>query len=102
MKYARTPAFNGDWNRLSATEKDMFRDAVRRFRVAAEQIAIDPTARWPPALRVRDVEGAPGIWEMTWSFSGPDGRATWQWTQIYGERAILWRRIGRHNIFREP
>lgn len=39
---------------------------------------------------------------MTWSFSGPDGRATFEWIQIDGERAIRWRRGGGHNIFNDP
>ena len=47
-----------------------------------------------------------GIWEMTWSFSGPDGRATWEWTTVTedGEElpAIRWRRIGNHAILRDP
>ncbi|MCL5265766.1 MAG: hypothetical protein M1343_11370 [Chloroflexi bacterium] len=42
------------------------------------------------------------IWEMTWSFSGPDGRATFELASIDGEPAIRWRRIGNHRIFREP
>lgn len=55
---------------------------------------------------MKDVEGAPGIWEMTWSFSGPDGRATWEWATDTVEGAtvpvVRWRRIGGHAIFRDP
>ena len=46
--------------------------------------------------------GTDGIWEMTWSFSGPDGRATFQWVSVVGEIRIRWRRIGGHEIFRKP
>jgi hypothetical protein len=53
-------------------------------------------------LRVKDVEGARGIWEMTWSFSGPDGRATFEWVQVEGERAIRWRRVGGHGMLNDP
>jgi hypothetical protein len=51
------------------------------------------------------------VFEMTWSFSGPDGRATWEWTEVdvvddTGERsrapAVRWRRIGDHKILGEP
>lgn len=52
--------------------------------------------------RVSDVENAPGIWEMTWSYGGPDGRATFEWVQIDGTLAVRWRRIGGHAIFRNP
>jgi hypothetical protein len=58
--------------------------------------------RWPKNLRVKDVEGAPGVWEMTWSFSGPDGRATFEYVEISGDLAIRWRRIGGHDIFDSP
>jgi hypothetical protein len=43
-----------------------------------------------------------GIWEMTWSFSGPDGRATFEYFPAGIETAIFWRRIGTHRIFRNP
>jgi len=51
---------------------------------------------------VKDVEGAPGVWEMTWSFAGPDGRATFEWIEIEGETASRWRRIGGHAILGAP
>jgi hypothetical protein len=41
---------------------------------------------------------APGLFEMTWSFSGPDGRATFEWIDLDGEPAVRWRRIGGHLI----
>jgi len=40
--------------------------------------------------------------EMTWSFAGPDGRATFELVEVDGEPAIRWRRIGDHRIFEEP
>ena len=98
-----TPAFDADVRRLTPAERDLFRAAVRgRFAPAAVRVAADATARWPKALRVKAVAGATGIWEMTWSFAGPDGRATFEWIEIGGERAIRWRRIGGHEIFRDP
>jgi hypothetical protein len=103
LKYETTPAFEGDVRRLSAGEYASFREVViDKFIPAAERKAADPAARWPRSLRVRTVEGAPGIWEMTWSFAGPDGRATFEWIEIEGEKAIRWRRVGSHEIFREP
>lgn len=59
--------------------------------------------RWPASLRVKSVEDAPGVWEMTWSFSGPDGRATFEFFDTgRGEEGIRWRRIGSHRIFQDP
>lgn len=103
MKWQSTPAFNADLKRLSPDELELVRKVVReQFVPAADRIAADPAAKWPTSLRVRNVEGAAGIWEMPWSFSGPDGRATFEWTQIDGERAIRWRRVGGHSIFDDP
>jgi hypothetical protein len=53
-------------------------------------------------LRVKPMQGAPGIWEMTWEPA--DGRATFEFgsTVIEGEVHIVWRRIGGHAIFASP
>jgi hypothetical protein len=42
------------------------------------------------------------VWEMPWSFAGPDGRATSEWVTIDAEPAIRWRRVGSHAIFSDP
>jgi hypothetical protein len=103
LKFEVTPAFEGDWARLSGSERATFREVVtERFHPACERRRADPTSAWPTSLRVKDVEGAPGVWEMTWSFAGPDGRATFEWIEIDGEPAIRWRRVGGHAIFGAP
>jgi hypothetical protein len=48
------------------------------------------------------MSGHPGVWEMTWNFAGPDLRSTFRWTEIDGEKAIAWLRIGDHSIFANP
>jgi hypothetical protein len=53
-------------------------------------------------MRVKKIEGAEGVGAMTWSWSDPDGRATWEWVTIDGEAAIRWRRVGTHDILRNP
>ncbi|MDA8277117.1 MAG: hypothetical protein M0Z45_02810 [Actinomycetota bacterium] len=86
----------------------MFRSAVHAFNMACDHfIETKDSSSWPASLRVKAVVNAPGIFEMTWSFSGPDGRATWQWVTVtddHGDQlpAVRWRRLGNHNIFREP
>lgn len=102
MKFEVTERFRADRRRLSAEDRALVERALRHFVAACDRFLLDPSAPWPAALRVRDVEGAPGIWEMTWSFAGPDGRATFEWIRIDGEPAVRWRRIGRHEIFRGP
>ena len=103
MKYERTERFAADFRRLSAQERAVFRRLViEQFAPAAERYVVDPGSPWPKALRVKRMQGAPGIWEMTWSFAGPDGRATFEWIEMDGEPAIRWRRDGGHAIFSEP
>ena len=103
MKFEVTPAFTADWARLSDEERARFRSVVRdRFHLACERRVADPTATWPRSLRVRDVEGATGVLEMTWSFAEPDGRATFEWVLRHGEARVRWRRIGGHDVFGRP
>lgn len=102
MKFALTDSFRRDRDRLTAAERQLVRDALPAFVAACDRIAADPAAGWPAGLRVKDVEGAPGIFEITFNFSGPALRATFEWTRIDGTRAVRWRRIGGHAIFRQP
>lgn len=108
MRFERTEPFKADYQRLSHSERQLFREALRAFNEACDAFAEtkDP-ASWPARLRVKPVVNAPGIFEMTWSFAGPDGRATWQWTTVTDAEgrthpAVLWRRLGGHIIFRAP
>ena len=102
MKYQRSESFLADYQRLTPEERALFRAAVRQINEAYERRGADGLPRWPAALRIKPVRGAPGIWEMTWSFAGPDGRATFEFVTIDGEPAIRWRRIGTHRIFQNP
>ncbi len=103
MKYERTPRFDADLRRLSDDERTLSRTvATEQFAPAAQRHAAQPGSAWPKGLRVKRVQGARGLWEMTWSFAGPDGRATFEWIEIADEPAIRWRRVGSHAIFAEP
>lgn len=102
MKFETTARFDGDFRRLAKDEQKLFRAALAAFVPDAASRATKPNAPWPKRLRVKSVEGAPGIWERTWSSSGPDGRATFEWATIADTPGIRWRRIGDHTIFRQP
>jgi hypothetical protein len=104
MRFERTDSFAADYRRLSEAEREQFRGAVRQInQVFATTLARhEGRLEWPAALRIKAIRGATGILEMTWSFSGPDGRATFELIDIEGEPGIRWRRIGGHRIFREP
>jgi len=80
-------------------------EAVRTINAAYEQHAASGSTdhpKWPARLCIKGVQAAPGVWEVTWSFSGPDGRATFEYVDVDGELAIRWRRIGGHEIFKSP
>lgn len=102
MKYQRSEAFIVDYRRLNRQERDLFLGAVRRMNEAFRTRGDQLLPRWPTALRIKSVRDAPGVFEMTWSFSGPDGRTTFEIVDIDHESAIRWRRIGDHEIFDEP
>jgi hypothetical protein len=102
VKFAVLESFRADYRRLSAVERDLFKSALRDFIEACDRHSLDPSSAWPASLRVKPVQNAPGVLEMTWSFSGPDGRATFEWIRIDGELAVRWRRIGGHAISRQP
>lgn len=102
MKFQLTESFLRDRDRLSPSERELVRAVLPEFVAACDRVAADPAVKWPAALRVKDVEGAPGVFELTFNFSGPDIRATFEWSQLDGARAVRWRRIGGHAIFKNP
>lgn len=103
MRYQAAPSFLGDWERLSRSEQGTFLEVVRlRFIPACERFAADPSAPWPRSLRVKRVQGYVGVFELTWSFAGPGGRATFEFIEVQGELAIRWRRIGSYEVFGRP
>jgi hypothetical protein len=91
-----TPRFEDDHAGLSADDKERFRRAVQRF---IEDLRRGRSFR--PGLRVKGVQGAPGIFEMTWA---PDGRATFEYGDPIrpGEAHVVWRRVGSHAILANP
>ena len=102
MKYRVLDSFKGDYAGLSADECRLFGDAVVLMRQAFAARGQRALQQWPARLRTGLLEGHRGIFEMTWSFAGPDGRATFEIIDIGGEPAVLWRRIGSHRVFSNP
>lgn len=96
--FETTSRFDKDYALLDPSDKERFR------RKVVDEFVPDLTTdnhRFRPGLRVRGVQRAPGILEMTWA---PDGRATFQFGEPIadGEPPIVWRRVGTHDIFGSP
>lgn len=102
MKYRVLPRFSADYQKLSEQERLAFKKTLARFIVASREYEANPENYvWPKSLRVERLTGT-GIMAMTWSFSGPDGRATFEFVTVENEQIVVWRRVGRHSIYREP
>lgn len=102
MKYRVLPRFEADYKNLTAAERRVFKQALAAFISAGREYEKKPEGYvWPKSLRVERLQGAP-IMALTWSFSGPDGRATFQLETVDSELWVTWRRVRRHNIYAEP
>lgn len=93
--YGRTDTFISDFNKLTREQRDAF------LRVLPDFIDDVNERSFRHSLRIRGVQGAPGVFEMTWA---QDGRATFQYGQeiIAGEPHVIWRRVGTHSVFNRP
>ncbi|MCL4531895.1 MAG: hypothetical protein M1582_01670 [Actinobacteria bacterium] len=102
MKYDTAPEFDGDFKRLGDREQRLFMKAVRTMIEACKREP-DRIPNWPSDLRIGQLTDHPGIYEMTWSFAGPDGRATFEIVSDEDGRPVIrWRRVGDHKIYRKP
>lgn len=94
--HSERQAFYQDYDALTPAQRRRFLSAV-----AAMVADIKAGRALRPGLRVKRVQGSPGVWEMTWA---PDGRATFTYgDEVHsGEPHVIWRRVGTHDIFRRP
>lgn len=92
-----TERFKKDLALLDPADRSRFRRAVSQF---VEDLA-SPPRQARPGLRVKRVQGATGVFEMTWA---PDGRATFEYGDqlLPDEPHVVWRRVGTHDIFGSP
>jgi hypothetical protein len=83
--------------RLTPAQRAQFDAASRRM---VDALCKRPP-KFEPALRVKRVQGEPGVWEMTWA---ADGRAIFSCgAEIRpGDPHVIWRRVGDHSILGDP
>ncbi|MEU5163853.1 hypothetical protein AB0G74_30155 [Streptomyces sp. NPDC020875] len=99
--YETLPRFTTDLHRLTPEQRSRFR------RVVLDAFVPDLcTGRaFRSGLRIKNVSGFRGIYELTWSMgAGPAGRATWTYGPERRPRTphVIWRRIGTHDILTRP
>jgi hypothetical protein len=94
--FAWLARFGADFDRLTPAQQATFLAVVAQF---VEDLRAG--GKFRKGLRVKGVKGAAGVFEMTWA---DDGRATFQYgdSVVEGEPHVIWRRVGTHDIFRQP
>lgn len=99
VTYARGPRFNQDQKRLTREQLARFMEVV--YSEFVVDLKDHGSQGFRPRLRVKRVVSTRGVWEMTWA---PDGRATFEYGEEIrtGEPHIIWRRVGTHDILRDP
>lgn len=93
--FERTARFDRDLRALTPEQRRRFAGAVKKFVADLE------SGTFRKGLRVKGIQGADGIFEMT--FAG-DGRATFQYGEERspGDPHVIWRRVGTHEVFSTP
>ncbi|WP_282857498.1 hypothetical protein [Pseudoclavibacter helvolus] len=103
MKFKKLPQFERDYNKLTPEERAKFKEMLAVFIPACDRYALDVSGyTWPASLRFEKLTSTKSVLAITWSFSGPDGRATFQFDTVDGELMVVWRRVGRHSIYKSP
>jgi hypothetical protein len=94
--YAWLARFGADFDGLSPAQQAAFLSAVGLFVADLRS-----GQGFRKGLRVKGVEGAAGIFEVTWA---DDGRATFEYgdSVVAGEPHIVWRRVGTHAVLQRP
>lgn len=104
MKYRTLDSFANDFKRLKVEHQTTFKTIVRaaaRDAWAVSQVSQESYV-WPKSLRVSQLVNGNGVMEMTWSFTSPDGRATFRLLRENDEWICEWRRVGDHGVYRAP
>jgi len=93
--FAWLARFGADFAALPADQQTAFLAAVAQF------VADLSAGAFRSSLRVKGLQGAAGVLEMTWA---ADGTATFQFGREVtpGEPHVIWRRVGTHEVFRTP
>lgn len=103
MRFRTLASFDRDFARLAREHQQLFRTVLREHLLPAiDAGSFTGTPPWPQRLRVHRLTGT-AIYSIIWSFSSPDGRATFHLERaVDGDPLLVWRRIGTHAIYDRP
>jgi hypothetical protein len=87
--------FWAQFKRLTPEQQAAFLAEIPRF---VEFLRSGQISR---GMRLKGLKGHPGLFELSWA---NDGRAVFEYGPVVraGERHVIWRRIGSHEIFNDP
>lgn len=97
--FDKADQFKRDYADLSPDDRQAFKVAVKKF---IEDLKTLPPRQFRGGLRVKPMQDADGIFEMTWEIE--NGRATFEYGDELspGDPHIIWRRVGGHAVFGNP
>jgi hypothetical protein len=103
MRFRVDKSFDRDLSKLPPEHRRLFLDLLHKeFLPAIAVGSFTGNPPWPAKLRIHRLQGS-RAYSLTWSFTGPDGRATFHLeTGSEGQPLLVWRRIGDHSIYQEP
>jgi hypothetical protein len=98
VRYQTAPGFDSALAKLPHEHRRLFITAIRSHLIPALAAgAHRGDSPWPPRLRVHKIDE---VYALTWSFSGPDGRALFTiGPDADGEPILTWLAIGYHDIY---
>lgn len=94
MKFRRTPQFNKDYEKLAEVEKALFKEA---FSEIAE--SLQGNSELFQKHRLKKMVGYPGVWE---GHIRQNLVFTYELMKEGDETVCLFRRIGTHQVYRNP
>ncbi len=93
--------FLRDWKRLPKDQQELFLTVKDEFVDDLKEMEAGLRSSFRRGLGIKGVKGTPGVFEMRWA---GDGRATFSWGEevVPGQRHVIWRRCGDHEILKQP
>lgn len=99
MREVYSESFKRDFKKLKREHKRLFIEMQSVFIVELEEYLLDKKSI-SNKFRLKELRHTNNVWSMTWSFSRPAGRATFQLIEMKNELTLIWLRIGNHDIYK--